>query len=355
MKYPAIVFEKEKIATNIKNTIELCKKNGVDNVFAVTKSYSAFEPMIALSYECGIRAFADARIQNLRDINCPTEVEKLLLRIPMLSEIEDVVKYSTVSLNSELVTIEALSEEAIKQNKVHKVILMVDLGDLREGILPCDVYDVAAKVLELKGVKLSGVGVNLTCYGAVIPDDNNLGELCSIAKNIEEKFGIELEYVSGGNSSSVYKLFDKSLPSKINMLRIGEFLYYGAESSYGKTPSDMFNYPVTLRTQIVELKEKDSLPKGEIGVNAFGEKVTFEDKGKMLRAIVAIGRQDVVLDNLTPVDKSIELVGQSSDHTIIDLTHTKSDLKVGDIVEFELSYSSVLDLCTSKYVSKYME
>lgn len=74
----------------------------------------------------------------------------------------------------------ASDQEAAKQGKTHKVVLMIDLGDLREGIFFKDediIMSTVEEILKLKNIKLHGVGVNLTCYGAVIPKQDNLQRL----------------------------------------------------------------------------------------------------------------------------------------------------------------------------------
>src|SRR5699024_5124224 len=119
---------------------------------------------------------------------------KMLLRIPMLSELEDVVNYSDISLNSELKTIESLSNIAMKKNKVHNIILMVDLGDLREGYFNKEeLYQAIERALELKGIKVIGLGTNLSCYGGVIPEEENLSKLVNFTETVENKFNIKLD------------------------------------------------------------------------------------------------------------------------------------------------------------------
>ena len=94
------------------------------------------------------------------------------------------------------------------------------------------------------------------------------------------------------------------------------------------------------------------MPIGEIGRDAFGEKPVFEDKGMMKRAILSIGRQDARIENLSPRDGGAEIIGASSDHMLLDVTACKRRLKVGDIMEFNLSYGGLLSVITSSYVSK---
>jgi len=256
-------------------------------------------------------------------------------------------------LNSEIETIKALSFAAVEQGKKHKVVLMVDLGDLREGILPTDVETTVEEILKLEGVVLHGVGVNLTCYGGVMPNKDNLGQLMGIAEKIEKKYEIKLEMISGGNSSSFYLIDKGELPKGINNLRMGEIIVLGRETAFGDLVENMHDDAFILEAEIIELKEKPTMPIGERGMDAFGNKPVFEDKGIRKRAILAIGRQDVNPDSITPIDEKIGAFGASSDHLIIDVTDCEKEYKVGDIVSFKLDYGSLLNVFTSEYIDKF--
>ncbi len=191
-------------------------------------------------------------------------MKKVLLRLPMKSQAEDVVKYADISLNSEIETIEVLGQEAIKQGKTHNIVLMTDLGDLREGFLPKDVDSAVEKILKIEGIKLYGLGVNLTCYGGVVPDDKNLGQLCDIAGHIEKKFDVKLEMITGGNSSSFYLLDKGTMPDKVNNLRMGEIIVLGRETAYGDAIEGTYDDAFKLQAEIVEVKTKGSVPIGEL-------------------------------------------------------------------------------------------
>ena len=304
--------------------------------------------------ESNIDYLADSRIQNLRKYE-GTKKERVLLRLPMNSEADEVVKYSDISLNSEIATIRNLNEAAAKQNKVHKILLMIDLGDLREGIFfknEDEIYRAVEEILKLKNIELFGLGVNLTCYGAVIPKKDNLSVLVEIAGKIENKYNIKLNMISGGNSSSVYLIEKKELPEGINNLRVGEAFLLGDETAYSQMLEGFYDDVFTLDAEIIELKEKQSVPIGETGVDAFGGKPVYEDRGIIKRAILAVGRQDIDPDNLHPIDSKIDILGASSDHLILDMSKSDKDYKVGDIVNFKLSYSSLLRAATSGYVER---
>jgi predicted amino acid racemase len=232
---------------------------------------------------------------------------------------------------------------------------MIDLGDLREGIFYTDedqIFSVVEETLKLKNVKLYGIGVNLTCYGAVIPKPDNLSILVETARKIEKKFGIQLEMISGGNSSSIYLAGKKELPEGVNNLRLGEAFLLGNDTAYGTKLPGTVSDALTLEAQIIELKSKRSLPIGEIVVDAFGQKPAYEDRGIIKRAILAIGKQDTDPDSMESIDEKIEILGASSDHLIMDVSKSDADYKVGDVIRFRVGYSGMLKCATSSYVEK---
>lgn len=353
MYYPRVEVDLEKLENNVKTLVDLCKEYGIV-VAGVTKVFCG-NPEIADAYvKGGVEYLADSRVENLiklKDINLP----KILLRLPMISEAKEVVKWADISLNSELDTIKALSDAAVEISTIHNIILMVDLGDLREGYFDeNELYDVVEEILKLGGVKLVGIGTNLTCYGGVIPSEENLGRLVKISKNIKEKHNMDLEIISGGNSSSLHLLLKNKEIKGINMIRLGESLVLGKETAYGNNIENTNDDVFQLVAEIIEVKEKPSVPVGEIGRDAFGKVPTFVDKGIRKRIICAIGKQDVDIDCLSPTDKDITILGGSSDHLILDGTESKKKYKVGDKLKFKLSYGGILSTMTSEYVKKAM-
>lgn len=350
MFYPRVEIDIDKIRCNAITMVNECNKRGI-KVAAVTKVFCGNPQIAEVIANAGVDILADSRVQNLKKMaNIP--LPKMLLRLPMLSQVRQVVKYADISLISEITVIKKLSEEAIKQNKVHNIILMIDLGDLREGIFnDQEVYSTVEELLPLKGIKLIGIGTNLSCYGGVIPNNQNLSKLVSIKKNIQEKYNITISVISGGNSGTISLFKDNQVPEEINQLRLGASLALGIglnDEHIEPLITDAFK----LMVEIVELKTKPSVPIGETGLDAFGNKPYFEDKGDMKRAICAIGRQDINPDNLIPYDDKISVLGASSDHLILDLTNCKKNYKLGDILEFNVSYGGCLSIMTSEYVYK---
>jgi predicted amino acid racemase len=349
--YPCVEVDLAKLTHNVKTILAMCNKKQIE-VAAVTKVFCADKTMVEAMLRAGVSSVADSRILNLKNLK-DLECKKMLLRIPMISEVCEVVKYSDVSLNSELVTIKKLAAAAKDLNKTHNIILMVDLGDLREGVLIEDAMSIASEIVKLDNIKLIGLGTNVTCYGGVIPENENLGKLIKLKLNIEKTFNISLPVVSGGNSSSLYMVINDTIPEEITQLRIGESIVLGRETAYGLAVPDCYEDIFTLKGQIVELKDKPTVPTGTIGMDAFGNKPVFEDEGIRKRAIVALGRQDIRLEGLTPVDDDLSIFGASSDHLILDVTDSKKELTVGDIVDFKIDYGCLLSAMTSPYVGKY--
>lgn len=355
-EYPKLIMNLNKLEENIKSLKEICEKQGIA-LAGVIKGFNGFTNA-ALKYdEAGVPIIASARLEQLEPLVGNVKAKLMTIRIPMLSEVENVIRITDISLNSEVEVLKALNEEAKRQNKVHNVILMKDLGDLREGFWDLDEMVDAALLVEnsLSNLHLLGTGTNLGCYGSVVPTKEKLDELVEVTEKIEEKIGRKLEYISGGATSSLPRIFEGDMPKRINMLRVGEgiLLPNGLEETWHVDASFMHPDIFTLETEVIEIKEKPSHPVGEIYVDAFGNKPEYKDIGNRKRALVALGKVDYAfLDQLILKEEGAFLVGASSDHTIIDITDAKRDIKIGDIIKFDLSYATMVYLTNSKNVNK---
>lgn len=356
--YPLLEINLNKIADNTKYLVDLCNKNNI-SIAGVIKGVNADEEVVNVLADGGCKYLASSRIEQLTDLKEKNiEKETMLIRMPMKHEIKEVVKYIDISLNSEINTINLLEKECKKQKKEHKIILMVDLGDLREGFFNKEeLIDITLYIENnLEYVKLYGIGTNLSCYGSIKPSHENLSYLCEIAQDIEDKIGRKLDIISGGSTTSLPLLFDNKMPSKINNLRIGEALIIGRDliDYWGYDLDKMHKDTMILKAEVIEIKEKPTYPIGEMFLDAFGNKPVYEDKGIRKRAILAVGKQDFVNDrDLVPLDENVEIVGSSSDHLIVDIQDSDTNFQVGDIMTFGMFYSNALYLTSSKYVNKH--
>lgn len=350
-----ITLHVEKLKKNFIYLDEIFKRNTIQ-WSVVSKLLCGNKGYLKILLDLGITSFCDSRISNLKTIKqLNPEVETTYIKPPARHAIPNVIKYANTSLNTEINTIRLLSEEAIRQNKVHKVIIMIELGELREGVMGEKFMNFYSQVFRMKNIHVVGIGTNLSCLYGVLPNHDKLIQLCLYEQLIEARFNRQIELVSGGSSVTIPLIFQNLLPKGINHFRVGETLFLGTDvynnTTYEKMQSDVFS----LHSEIIELSEKPLVPMGEMGVNVEGHEVEFDDNQigqTSIRAILDLGLLDVDEQHITPVDKRIKFVGASSDMLVIDLKDNPGNYKVGDLIEFKLDYMGVLRIINSKYIEK---
>ncbi len=345
---PRIEISLSQIRDNARQLTELYGQKDIF-LMGVSKAVLGEPSIVGAMIQGGVRYIADSRIENIQKMKAAgITTQFVLLRTP-LSQAESVVKNADISLNTEIETLKKLSYFAKAQNINHQVIIMVELGDLREGILPGDLSEFIKKTLSLPHLKVVGIGCNLACYGGVIPDSKNMHELSQLSDKIEKEFQIRLEIISGGNSAN-YEWYKSARDvGKINNLRLGESILLGCETVNRKAIPGLHTRAFQLFAEVIEAKQKPSLPFGEISQDAFGNVHHFQDRGIRQRVIVALGRQDVLVSGLES-NRAMEILGSSSDHIILD--NDNNNLQVGDEVSFSLDYGGLLAAMTSPFIKK---
>ncbi|MCW2855089.1 MAG: hypothetical protein JWR52_704 [Marmoricola sp.] len=298
----------------------------------------------------GADGLGDSRLENLsRLAGLDESTSRTLIRAPMLSQAGQVVRIATSSLNTEPAVLEALAAGASRYRRVHDVVLMVELGDLREGIAAADVIAAAGAVVERTNLRLVGLGTNLACQNGVVPDDRNMGELTRLVEQVEAAYGIALTRVSGGNSANLDWALSTEDVGRIDELRLGESILLGTEPLH-RTPIDGLSTDAfVLVAEAIEVGEKPAQPWGDRAQMAFGEPPVLRRTGTVRQAILALGRQDVDIDGLIP-PAGIEVLGMSSDHLVVDLGD--HDLAVGEELRFGLGYGALVRAMTSPFVTK---
>lgn len=350
MSYPRLEIQLDIIRENAEKLYASCREHGVEPV-GITKICCGEEGVARTLIECGYKTLGDSRLENIeryRHLPCET----MLIRLPMISEAERVVSLADYSLNSEIATVEALSEAAVRLNRVHHVIAMMEVGDLREGCATEEeLLALCRRASQLPGIDLAGIGCNFICYGGAKPSTAALNELMRIKANIERELNITLRIVSGGSSANERLMVAGGLPEGVNQLRTGAMIHVGIGLMDEKIPSyrdDAYR----LKAEIIERNVKPTMPYGELGTDAFGHMQDWVDRGDIERCIVAIGKADIEFDCLEPVDEGITILGGSSDHMLLDLSRSSRNYRTGDIVEFKVGYVGVLRACTSPFVEK---
>ncbi|MFC7372791.1 alanine/ornithine racemase family PLP-dependent enzyme [Fictibacillus iocasae] len=350
--YPVISVNLSKLVHNALWINKLCHAKGIEP-YIVTKGIGADMDVIEALFSAGITKFADSRLQNLKKIRQAfgSHVSLMMIRTPLLSEAEETAAICDVSLNSEWRTLAALGKAAAAFGVEHRVILMAEMGDLREGVLPESLPELAVFAHSTKGITCEGIGANFTCFSGVIPTEQTMKNVSDLVAKVEAETMIEMPVLSGGNSSTLPLLLQNKPLGRVNQLRIGEAVWLGKETAYGTPISGLYQDAFTLSAEIIEIQTKPTLPRGLIGVDAFGRTPEFHDRGDRLRAIVAIGRQDIDIDSLAPIGINAHVLGGSSDHLILDITDA-APLNVGDTVDFSLGYGALQSGMLSPFIKK---
>lgn len=349
MTSPRLEIDLNKIHHNAQSLVELLANQGI-SVTGVTKATLGSPEIARVLLLAGVKTLGDSRIENIEAMRrALIPASMTLIRSPMLSQTDRVVKHADVSFNTELDVICQLSLAGQKARRTHGIVLIVELGDLREGIMPSNLENIVRETLRFPNITLRGIGTNLACRSGVSPDDKNMTELSALANSIEVTFGLTIDIVSGGNSANLNWALSGADTGRINNVRLGEAILLGREPLQRQVIDGLYTDAITLVAEVIESKVKPSLPWGEIAQNAFGEKSFATDRGHILQTILAIGNQDTDPRGLTP-PPGIEILGASSDHLIVK--SDRNGLSVGTEMTFQLNYSALVRAMTSPFVSK---
>lgn len=349
---------RDKLRANHAQLERMFKGHGIDwgvvtKVLCGNRAY--IEELVAL----GLKEMHDTRISNLKAIKAAApDVQTVYIKPPAMRSIANVVKYADVSFNTDLSTIRALSVEAVKQARQHKVIIMVEMGDLREGVMGDELVAFYSEVFQLPGIEVIGLGTNLNCLNGVMPSADKLIQLVLYKQLIEARHKCIIPWVSGGTTVVLPLLLNRELPAGINHFRVGEALFFGADLFEGGTLPGMNDEVFELFTEVIELYEKPVVPTGVQLKNPSGVQPEFDpaDRGRTsYRAIVDIGLLDVRPDFLIPMDERVQVIEASSDMLVVDLGDSTSDYKVGDVIRFRLKYMGALSVMNSRYIDKVVE
>ncbi len=334
MSYPLIKVDLNKIEHNARTLVSACAELNIEVVGVVKACLGSIEVAEAMM-EAGVGLIGDSRLQNLEKLKV-LDAPLMMLRQPMFWEIPQVVDITDICLVSELETIRRISDEAEKVQKKYKVVVMVETGDLREGVLPENLLEFMKEATLFPWIKLVGIGSNVACLQGISPTPAMLNLLVESANQLRQELNTELPVVSGGNSSAWKLIESKSVPRGINQLRLGEAILLGQETINFKPIPGTYQDAFIIEAEIIEVKEKP-VPNGG---------------NKRKRAILAIGIQDICRGELKPLDPQIEILRRSSDHLVVDITDSRQSYKVGDHLLFIPSYEAMLTAMTSPFIEK---
>jgi predicted amino acid racemase len=361
---PRLEIDLNRLHHNARTLVERLGRAGIA-ITGVSKATLGLPEIVATWIAAGVPSIGESRIASIEALHrSAIPVPLLMVRSPMLHEVARVVAHAAISCNSEAVVLRALAAAAQAQGLRHGVLLMVELGDLREGILPADLEAIVQLTLALPNLQLLGLATNLGCQHGVAPDASNMAELSALTSAQEARFGIRLPWCSGGNSANLPWLAAGGAAGRINHLRLGEALLLGREPLSRSAIPGLYTDAITLVAEVIESKRKPMRPWGTRQRSSFDHRPAApsaeaeprseaERRGEAepqlaMRTILALGEQDADPASLSAAGLSIE--GASSDHLIV--SGANPALAVGDEQRFQIGYSSLLRAMTSPFVAR---
>ncbi len=353
MSAPRIEIDLRKIHDNARILVERLAVHGI-SVTGITKATLGSPEIVQVLLDAGVNTLGESRIETIETMrNSSVSAPISLIRSPMLSQVEQVVMHAEMSFNTELDVINALSAAAAqKAGRTHGIVLMVELGDLREGIMPGDVENIVRKTQELPNIEFKGIGTNLACRSGVTPDAKNMAEFSALADSLDSTFGFVMDIVSGGNSSALGWALNGGDTGRINNLRLGESILLGLDPLHREPIDGLHTDAFTLTAEVIESKVKPSQPWGEIAQTAFGVASQTTSQGDISQVLLALGEQDTDPNGLTP-PSGFKILGASSDHLILNAGTSRPS--IGDEITFQPNYSALVRAMTSPFVVKVMK
>lgn len=354
----------ERIKQNIKSLSSFFKANDIEwslvtKVFSGDKTF--LKTILTKDVIENVNSVGDSRLTSLRNLRAVNpDIRTIYIKPPAEIYADEVVKYADISLNSTLSTIEALNASAKKQNKVHQIIIMIELGELREGVSRDNILSFYEQVFNLSNIEVIGIGSNLGCMYGVEPTYDKLMQLSLYKELISAKFNKQLKYVSGGTSITLPLIENKIVPKEINHFRIGEAVFFGVSPLENKPFKNLHTETFEFYANIIELKKKKLVPDGIINEANIGHTTNYDESNVQemsYKAILDVGMLDVDKSDIETDDKDISFVGITSDMLVIDVGTNKDKsgnvkYKVGDKIKFKPNYMGVARLLSSKFIDK---
>jgi len=348
----------DRIIDNIKKLNAYLKPNGIEWTL-VTKILSGYRPALEkILWDPSINevhSIGDSRLSNLKLIKeIKPGIATIYIKPPAVNLAKSIVSFADISLNSSYETIKELNNEAAKQGKIHRIVVMIEMGELREGIVRENILNFYEKIFRMEHISVIGIGTNLGCMYGVEPTFDKLIQVSLYRQLIQSTFGVKLEMVSSGSSITLPLVSMNKIPKGVTHFRIGEAAFLGVSPYDGKKFRNLSTNAFTFSAEIVELAKKEVIPDGNIGDGAVGVTADYTQHqyDESYRAIVDFGEVDVDHTNLFPKDKSINFVGTTSDMTVYDVGQKISKYKVGHQLHFSPNYMAVARITNSKYMTK---
>jgi len=349
-----LIVDIEKLKHNIRYLVEFCRQRDIE-MAGILKGPGFNQRIIQELLSNGVDTLGFGRLPLNRDSIDFSAKKTVFISLPSIQDIDQIVQVFDVSFHSQFSVIKHLNDHLIDQNRFHKIVLMVDTGDLREGVLPEEVVSFVRKIHEIKNKRFefTGIAANLGCCAGILPTLENLSIMQELTLDIEAMIGSRLETVSMGGSLMLEWAKNRTLPKRINQLRLGESVFLGHIPTYDHKHAGLYDDVLIFKSDVLEASEKRIHPPANPGKNALGVKAEFTHTGIRKRAVLNFGVSDTYPEGLTPVDEGLKIVSVNSNYTIIDFTDSGEDLKPGDFLEFKMNYQAMFQCFISPFTSLF--
>lgn len=345
---PRIEVDLAAIEHNTHSLVTRLEKRGI-SVTGVTKATLGSPEVARAMVRGGVKRIGDSRLENLEDLKqAGLKVPLVLLRSPTPVQADGAVTFASASLVSDIDVVEALSAAAGRQALNHGIVLMLELGDLREGVMVAEVLDMARRISRTRHLTLLGIGTNLACRSGVVPGDSQMKELSAQATLLAGRLNLPLPYITGGNSANLAWALGRDDVGRVNDLRLGEAILLGVDPLTRSPIDGLRTDAFTLVGSVIESLSKPTGSWGATGGGAFGSSAGRRDRGTIIQTIVSLGRQDIDPDGITP-PVGVTVLASSSDHLVLE---TPKLMPAGTEIRFGVNYSALLRAMTSPFVAE---
>lgn len=238
--------------------------------------------------------------------------------------------------------------QKISDTEKPEVILILEAGDLKEGFALETIPEVVKKYSDLNVV---GVSANFACLSGQLPTKEIIQKLRETAVFVGKSYG-KMPYLSVGGTV-VFDLLRKGfLKGLVQEIRMGEGVFFAYDSSSGKTIPEFICNNFVLLGEILENRCKNIFDnKDTEGFTALGHKQATEvPQGLRKRCVLDFGILVAPLDTLCCKDATVIPVGQTFDFSVMDVTDSIEDYKVGDFIPFYVNYGGASQAMINPFV-----
>ncbi len=342
-----LTIDTEKIKNNLLKVIKLCESRGVSLV-VVTKVFCSFPPLVDALSGMGVVSIADSNYMNFKRLK--TRIKKILIKT-LSSDIDSGLEFCDVIHISDFNFLKKIA--LLPGDYERKVLLNVEIGDNKEGILPDEVIAFIKEADVYNNISIIGIAGNTGCLSGNLPDQTVFSLLNALSLKIRSETGVKNPVISVGGTVFLDALIDGSMGEAVNQIRVGEGIFFGYDSSKNKNIPGFDRTAFIISIEVLEVLEKEIAFIPVSGYNAFGKKasaVSDKTSGRRKRAVLGAGILAVSPEGLVPVLDGIKVEGITYDFMVLDITGCEEAIRAGDTVLFYADYSSVARASINPYV-----